>query len=193
MRIAATSVGACFRCSRNKASASGMRFSTSASAAASRRGSRVEYCQSRAARPPRLFAGRRQMVAQRAPGFRQIGLQFDRLLQLRHSGLAVAELAQRDAELVACRRPAGLLYDQGCKGCEGAVTIPAGALGDAEDESRIRLARKCPEDLGGLLGRQPRVALQQTRSMSERHVDRTDRCCHATPRIHVTKSSTTKQ
>jgi hypothetical protein len=42
MRIAATSVGAFFRCSRSSNSASGMRLSASAAAASSRAGSRVE-------------------------------------------------------------------------------------------------------------------------------------------------------
>ena len=82
------------------------------------------------------------MIAERAPGLGQLGLEMHRAPQRR----------------------------------DGLVALPEPAERQARQRQRVRLVRMHLEDLRGLLGRgRARIALEQSRRVSQRHLERAQR------------------
>ena len=132
-----------------------------------------------------IIADRPQVIGERAPGIRQIRVEFDGTLEFGDGLVATTERPECHAMLVARGGPARLTKHQRCEQCLRRGGIAAEALRDRQDQKCIGVSGRRLEDLVCLFGGERRVAIEQPRGVRERDVDGSDRFCCATT-AHVT-------
>ena len=119
-----------------------------------------------------LLAGRHQMVAEFAPGLRQIGLQRDRAAQRGDRLFAPAEPTQHHAQVELQRRPGRLRRRQRKQDVERGLGIVLAQARGGQQAQRERMGADRLQDLVELLHRQRGVALQQPLRVRQRLLQR---------------------
>ena len=121
-----------------------------------------------------LLAGGHEVVAERAPCLRQVGLQRHRAAQRVDRLLAAPVMAQRQAEVEMGERPVRLAPGQRLEDLERALRIALPDPCRRQQPQRGGVVRGHLEDLRRLFAGQGRVALQQALRMGQRLLQRAD-------------------
>ena len=108
-----------------------------------------------------LFAGRHQVIAKRAPGLRQIGLQRHRATQRLDRFLPAPAMAKRQPQVEMDHGPVRLGLRQRNEDVERALHVPLQRACSGQQLQCSRMTRSHLQDLVELLDCQQRISLQQ--------------------------------
>ena len=112
-------------------------------------------------------AGRHEVVAEREPGFRQVGLERDRAPQRGAGFVAAFGACQRDAELEVGHGRMGLRERERRQDFEGAPDLAARAMRCAEQQQGHGVVADGLDDLRSLLAGERRIGREQARGMGQ--------------------------
>jgi len=115
-----------------------------------------------------LVAGSQEMVAECAPGLRQVRFQRYRSAQRIDRILAAPMAPQGETQVKVNGRPARLCLREWRKNSDGPLQVALRRLRRRQQLQRGGVAVGCFEDFDGLFASQHRIAFQQARGMSQR-------------------------
>ena len=126
-------------------------------------------------------ADRGQVIAQRQPGLRQIGLEFQGTTQRGQGFVALTGASERDTEFVLGQRPLRLGAGQLAQHLGRLSRLAQGGVRPAQQQQSHRMILHSLEDLACLFAGEDRIGCEQPRGMRQRNLDRGGRLGHGFP------------